>query len=154
MLCVGLLGKIRDSLSLSVSLSLQPPRKVKMAIEEFLRQKFSCDYISISSADEYHCNQRDKVSILKANVSTFYAKDRVERFYSYLQNERISLFDDSVDVSVDEGPSTPPPGPHSGSSMVYVYVIIIVTVLLFLVIVFFIVTIAMVVKKSKKKPLK
>ena len=140
--------------SLSVSLSLQPPHKVNMAIEKLLHQKFSCDYISISSADEYHCNQCDKVSILRANVSTFYATDRVAWFYSYLQSERISLFNDSVDVSIDEGCSTSLPGPDSGSNMVYVYVFIVVTVLLFLVTAFFIVTITLVVKKSKKKPLK
>ena len=107
----------------------------------------------VKSAVEYYCHQQNKVSMLKANVSTYFAKERVEQFYSYLRTEQISIFDGSVNVSIDDGTSTPAT-PQSGSSMVYASVFIAVTILLFLVTVLFIVTTAIVIKKFRNKSLK
>ena len=140
---------MNHSLSLCF-LSLQSARDVKAAIEDLLREKFSCDNITVQSADEYHCHQRNKLSILRANVSTFYAKERVEQFYSYLKTEQISLFGGSVEVSENNNDGIPSPATHS-DYMTYVYVFIVVTVLLFCVIVIFIVITALMVKKPRKK---
>lgn len=144
-------GKKRESFSnyLSISLFLQSAREVKAAIEDLLRQKFSCDNIMVQSADEYHCHQQSKVSILKANVSTYFAGQRVEKFYSYLNMGNISIFDGSVEVLMNDD-ETPSPETHS-KDMIYVFVFTVVTVLLFFVIVAFIVVTALMVKKSKKK---
>ena len=145
-------GKKHESFSnyLSISLFLQSAREVKAAIEDLLRQKFSCDNIMVQSADEYHCHQQSKVSILKANVSTYFAEQRVEKFYSYLKMEKISIFNGSVKVLVNDD-ETLSPETHSDDNMIYVFVFIVVTVLLFFVIVAFIVVTALMVKKSKKK---
>ena len=132
---------------------------MKAAIEDLLRQKFSCDNIMVQSADEYYCHQQNKVSMLKANVSTYFAEERVEQFYSYLRTEQISIFGGSVNVSIDDGTSTLA-APQSGSSMVYasahvfIAVTIAVTILLFLVTVLFIVTTTTVIKKFRNKSLK
>ena len=126
---------------------------MKAAIEDLLHQKFSCDNITVQSADEYYCHQQNKVSMLKANVSTYFAEEQVEQFYSYLRTEQISIFGGSVNVSIDDGTSTPAT-PQSGSSMVYASVFIAVTILLFLVTVLFIVTTAIVIKKFRNKSLK
>ena len=122
-----------------------------MAIEDFLCEKFGCDNFIVHSAHEYHCNQRNKAGILRANVSTYFAKDRVEQFYSYLRTEQVSIFDGSVEVTVDEGITTP--APHSGSSMVYVYVVVII---LFCGIVIVVMTTSTVlgIRKFRKKSLK
>ena len=138
---------MNHSLSLCF-LSLQSAREVKAAIEDLLREKFSCDNITVQSADEYHCHQRNKLSILRANVSTFYAKERVEQFYSYLKTEKILLFHGNVEVSEDETVATPEPSSHP---MIYMYAFIAV---LFCVIVFFIIAIVLVIKKYRKKAFK
>ena len=115
-----------------------------MAIEDLLREKFSCDNITVSSADEYHCHQHNIVSFLGANVTTFYAKERVEQFYSYLKTEKILLFHGTVEVSEDEPVATPEPSSHP---MIYTYAFIVV---LFCVIIFFIIAIVLVIKKYRK----
>lgn len=121
-----------------------------MAVENLLREKFNCDNITVRSAEEYHCNQRDKMGFLRANVTAYYAKDRVEHFYSYLNTEQLSLFNGAVNVSGDDGVSTP--APQVGTSMAYVYVCIVVTILLFLSIAaIFTAIIATLVKKFRKK---
>ena len=122
-----------------------------MAIEDILRQKFSCDNITVSSASEYSCNQDSRISILRANVITYYASNRVEQFYSYLQNENVSLFDGVVKLSEDDGITTPAPRSDHDNNMVYIFVFIAVTILLFCVIAIFIITIALVVKKKSVK---
>ena len=147
----GFQGKIHESFSISLSslsLSLQSAREVKAAIEDLLREKFSCDDITVQSADEYHCHQRNKVSHLRANVSTYFAKERVEQFYSYLKTEKILLFHGTVEVSEDDSVSTPEPSSHP---MIYMYAFIVV---LFCVVMFFIVAIVLMIKKYRKKVFK
>ena len=129
-------------------LSLQSAHEVKAAIEDLLREKFSCDNITVQSTDVYHCRQRNNVSILRANVSTYFAKDRVEQFYSYLRAEQISLFGGSVEVSENNNDGIPSPATHSDY---LIYVFIAVTIPLFCVTVIFIVITALMINKSRKK---
>ena len=82
---------------------------------------------------------------------TYYASNRVEKFYYYLRNENITLFDGAVEVSEDDGITTPAPRSDHDNYMVYILVFIAVTVLLFCVIAIFIITIALVVKKKSVK---
>ena len=83
-------------------------------------------------------------------MTTFYAKDRLEHFYSYLETGELSLFDGAVNISVGEDLSTP--APHLGFNMTYVYVCIVVTILLCLIVTaIMIITIATAVKKFRKK---
>ena len=132
---------------------MQSTHEVRRAIEDLLCKTFNCDSFLVQSVDEYHCNQRNKAATLRANVSTYYAKDRVDQFYSYLRTEQVSIFDGSVEVNVSEGISTPGPDPRSDSSMVYVYVVVIV---LFCGIVTFVIMISTIlgIRKFRKKSLK
>jgi hypothetical protein len=120
---------------------------VKAAIENLFRQKFNCDIITVQSADEYHCNQHDKVIFLKAKVSTLFAKDRVDRFYYYLDTEKLSLFGGTVEVK--RAPDDDTPG-QSADPMIYLYAFIAV-VLLCVVIIFIIIATVLVIKKKSFK---
>jgi hypothetical protein len=119
---------------------------VKAAIEHLLRQKFSCDSITVQSADEYHCNQHDKVIFLKANVSTLFAKDRVDRFYYYLNTEKVLIFNDTVEVSQEDPLDAATPS----DPMVYLYVLI-AAVVVFCIIVFFIIATVLLIRKRSFK---
>lgn len=81
---------------------------------------------------------------LKANVSTYYAQDRVDQFYLYLKTEKLSLFNDTVEVGVNEVDDITPSNP-----MVYLYVFI-ASVVVFCIIVFFIIAIVLIRKRSFK----
>ena len=146
-------GGIRESfayslsLSLSVSPFLQSANEVKREIENLLRQRFSCDNITVRSANEYHCNQDDRVIFLKANVSTYYAQDRVDQFNSYLETEKLFLFNDTVEVSVDEQDDITP---LNSDQMVYLYVLI-ASVVVFCIILFFIIATVLVIRKRSFK---
>ena len=120
---------------------------MKREIEDLLRQKFSCDNITVWSANEYHCNQDDRVIFLKANVSTYYAQDRVNQFYSYLQDEKFLILNDTVELIVpDLDDST---AEQSSDSMVYLYAFI--GLLIVFVIVFFIIATVLVIRKRSFK---
>ena len=134
------------TLSLCVSPFLQSANEVKRAIEHLLRQKFSCDNIMVQSANEYHCSQDDRVIFLKANVSTYYAKDRVERFYSYLRTEKLSILNGTVELFEPPDDST---AEQSSDTMVYLYAFIVLVVLC--VVVFFIIATVLVIRKRSKK---
>lgn len=116
-----------------------------MAIEDLLRQEFNCDNLLVLSTDEYHCDQRNKVSTLRVIMATYYAKDRVQHFYFYLRTENVSLFDGAVKVSEDEAVSMLVP--NSDFSMVSMYVIVVI--ILFCGIVVFVMMIVLAFRKFK-----
>ena len=127
--------------------TLQTSDKVVMAVENLLHQVFNCDFTRLST-NEYHCNQQNKVITLRVNMITYYAKDRVEHFYSYLRTENVSLFDGAINISEDEAVSTL----VTSSDTIIVYIIVVVV--LFCGMIIFIITIVLVVKRFKKKSLK
>ena len=102
-----------------------------MAIEDLIRKQFSCDSITVLSAEEYHCNQDNKTSFLRAIVITFYAKDRVKHFYSYLNTKQLSLFDGVINIKVTEDEE---PASHFDSTL-SVYMVISLTVCFIVIIV-------------------
>ena len=120
---------------------------MKREIEDLLRQKFSCDNITVRSANEYHCNQDDRVIFLKANVSTYYAQDRVDQFYSYLRDEKLSILNDTVELIVPDDPLIV--AGKSSDSMVYLYAFI--GLLIVVVIVVFIIATVLVIRKRSFK---
>ena len=65
----------------------------------------------VQSPNEYDYNQDDRVIFLKANVSTYYAIDHGERFYSYLRTEKLSILNGTVQLSAGQ----------SSDSMLYLY---------------------------------
>ena len=87
-------------------------------------------------------------------MTTYYASSRVEKFYYYLRNENVILFDGAVEVREDDGIITPAPRSDHDNNMVYIFVSIVVTILLFCVIAIFIITIVLVVKKFRKMVIK
>ena len=83
--------------------------------------------------------------MLKANVSTYYAQDRVDQFYSYLETENFSILNDTVELI---GPDDSTAG-QSSDSMVYLYAFI--GLLILCVIVVFIIATVLVIKKRSFK---
>ena len=70
-----------------------------MAIQELLRSvNFNCEDIVVSSANTYHCNQFNRTSTIRANITAYSAKECVDQFYSYLLSERVTLFGGSATV--------------------------------------------------------
>ncbi len=78
-------------------------------------------------------------------MSTLFAKERVDRFYDYLNTEKLLIFNDTVEVSRADAPDATPSDP-----MVYVYVSI-ASLVVICTIVFFIIAIVLVIKKSSFK---
>ena len=91
----------------------------------------------MSSTDEYHCRQHDRMSTFKANVITYYAEERIQEFYTYLNTENVSLF---PGVKVMEGVPTP-----NTELLKFVFIAVIS-----IVIVTSIILIVLVVKKCRK----
>ena len=84
---------------------------------------------------------------LKANVSTYYAQDRVKQFYSYLQDEKFSILNNTVELTVPDDPLVV--AGKSFDSMVYLYAFI--GLLIFCIILFFIIATVVVIRKKSFK---
>ena len=139
--------------SISPLPSLQPAMMVKTAIQTLLRSmKFNCENITVSSANAYHCNQFNRMSTLRANVTAYHAEERVEQLYSYLRSKRVTLFGNSAEViPLEDTTPTTTPTPTPKKPMIYVYTTFgILGILVFVVVVFFVVVVV-VIKKCRKK---
>lgn len=85
--------------------------KVKETIEHHLYELFKCDNITVDTV-EYECSNCNMI-IFKANLRAYRAMEKVEKFYSYLKEERLTLFND--DVVVEQYFGEPP-------QLMYVYI--------------------------------
>ena len=83
---------------------LQTTAAVERDIQKLIRKLFQSDNITVSSAEEYHCDQKSRVSTFRAKLFSYRAEDRVKQLYAFLKTGNVSFFNRTTPVTkYDDG---------------------------------------------------
>ena len=68
---------------------------MKETIKRHLYELFKCDNITVDPVKEYKCSKENTITF-KANLRAYHAMEKVDKFYLYLKQQGMTLFNDSV----------------------------------------------------------